>query len=85
MNINNPFLMAGYMGPDYFCDRERETAELVEAIENDRNVTFAGWVTAAPEGCGARRGGARPHVDGVYRPPRSACSVQRVPRPRTSA
>ena len=40
MNINNPFLMAGYMGPDYFCDRERETAELVEAIENDRNVTL---------------------------------------------
>ena len=32
--------MAGYMGPDYFCDRERETAEFVEAIENDRNVTL---------------------------------------------
>ena len=40
MNVNNPFLMAGYIGPDYFCDRERETADLIEAIENDRNVTL---------------------------------------------
>lgn len=40
MNLNNPFLTAGYMSPEFFCDRERETAELVEAIENDRNVTL---------------------------------------------
>lgn len=28
------------MGPEYFCDREQETADLIEAIENDRNVTL---------------------------------------------
>lgn len=40
MKLNIPFVIAGYESPDYFCDRERETADLVEAIENDRNVTL---------------------------------------------
>lgn len=40
MKLNNPFLTAGYAGPDYFCDRVSETKKLISAIENDRNVTL---------------------------------------------
>lgn len=40
MKINNPFITVGYCGPEYFCDRVEETAELINAIENDRNVTL---------------------------------------------
>jgi len=40
MKLNNPFLTAGYAGPDYFCDRVDETKKLVTAIKNDRNVTL---------------------------------------------
>ena len=40
MKLNNPFLTAGYAGPDYFCDRSEETRKLLAAIENDRNVTL---------------------------------------------
>ncbi|MGI6098748.1 MAG: ATP-binding protein [Lentisphaerae bacterium] len=34
----NPFLVSGYQGPDYFCDREKETEELASALANGRNV-----------------------------------------------
>ena len=40
MKQNNPFVVVGYSGPEYFCDREKETAKLAAAIENDRNVTL---------------------------------------------
>ena len=40
MKLKNPFLTAGYAGPDYFCDRVDETKKLIAAIENDRNVTL---------------------------------------------
>jgi len=40
MNRKNPFLTSGYEGPDTFCDRERETEELISAIENGRNITL---------------------------------------------
>ena len=40
MNKKNPFLTAGYEGPETFCDREQETAELISAVENGRNVTL---------------------------------------------
>ena len=39
--IANPFLVYGYEGPHYFCDREEETRKLVSALENGRNVTLA--------------------------------------------
>lgn len=38
--IMNPFLIAGYESPDYFCDRVDETRELINALENGRNVTM---------------------------------------------
>ncbi len=34
----NPFLVSGYQGPDYFCDRENETDQLATALANGRNV-----------------------------------------------
>ncbi|MCD8291161.1 MAG: ATP-binding protein [Prevotella sp.] len=37
---NNPFLVSGYYSPEYFCDRERETATILDALHNGRNVTM---------------------------------------------
>ncbi len=36
----NPFLVSGYKSPEYFCNREKETARMMNAIENLRNVTL---------------------------------------------
>lgn len=36
----NPFLVSGYQGADFFCDREDETTALVSAFTNRRNVTL---------------------------------------------
>jgi hypothetical protein len=30
----NPFLISGYQGVSYFCDRKKETQSIVSAIEN---------------------------------------------------
>jgi AAA+ ATPase superfamily predicted ATPase len=38
--IQNPFLLFGYEGPNYFCDRQIETDKIVEAMENGRNLTL---------------------------------------------
>ena len=35
----NPFIYKGYEGPDYFCDREKETEQMVGALRNGRNLT----------------------------------------------
>ena len=40
MKIANPFLTAGYAGPEYFCDRKRETEDLIRFLDNDRNTTL---------------------------------------------
>ena len=37
---NNPFLISGYASKDYFCDREKETAQLHSALQNERNVVL---------------------------------------------
>jgi hypothetical protein len=29
VNISNPFVTTGYAGADYFCDREKETQDIV--------------------------------------------------------
>jgi AAA+ ATPase superfamily predicted ATPase len=34
----NPFIISAYKSPEYFCDRDVETAKLKEAVENGRNV-----------------------------------------------
>ena len=36
----NPFLITGYQGPEYFCDRESETATILSALNNGRNITL---------------------------------------------
>lgn len=36
----NPFIIKGYAGPEYFCDRELETERVLKAIENQRNLTL---------------------------------------------
>jgi hypothetical protein len=36
----NPFVVAGYQGPEFFCDRESETAAIASAMNNGRNVTL---------------------------------------------
>lgn len=35
MNPNNPFLISGYYRPDYFCDCEKETQTIAEALSGD--------------------------------------------------
>ena len=40
MKPNNPFLIAGYHGPEFFCDRETETATILDALHNGSNVTL---------------------------------------------
>jgi AAA+ ATPase superfamily predicted ATPase len=43
MNKNvpyNPFLVTGYYSPEYFCDRKTETAKIISALENDRNISL---------------------------------------------
>lgn len=37
--LENPFVYKGYEGPNYFCDREKETQEMVSALKNGRNLT----------------------------------------------
>lgn len=37
---NNPFLIAGYYGPAYFCDRDQESNDVLSAIYNGRNLTL---------------------------------------------
>ena len=40
MKFNNPFLTRGYKSPQYFCNREVETARIINAVNNNRNVTL---------------------------------------------
>lgn len=38
--MNNPFVTKGYVGPDYFCDRVKETENLVKLLTNDNNMAL---------------------------------------------
>ena len=39
--MTNPFVVTErYAGPEYFCDRETETAELLSNIVNGRNTVL---------------------------------------------
>jgi AAA+ ATPase superfamily predicted ATPase len=40
VKIKNPFLVSGYVSPEYFCDREKETAELTGSLLNGRNMVI---------------------------------------------
>ena len=38
--MNNPFVTKGYVGPDYFCDRVKETENLMKLLTNDNNMAL---------------------------------------------
>jgi AAA+ ATPase superfamily predicted ATPase len=37
MSLKNPFVISGYVSPYYFCDREKETQNLIRYITNGQN------------------------------------------------
>ena len=38
--LNNPLVVYGYKGPEYFCDRVAESNKICSALRNERNVTL---------------------------------------------
>jgi AAA+ ATPase superfamily predicted ATPase len=36
--MRNPFLIRGYVSPEYFCDREAETAEIIRKMTNENSL-----------------------------------------------
>ena len=44
MKVNNPFLVRGCCGPEYFCDRQKETEQLVDSVVNEGDVTLKGFL-----------------------------------------
>ena len=40
VQLKNPFVNQGYVSPDYFCDRNRETELMLNHFENGRNITL---------------------------------------------
>jgi hypothetical protein len=36
--VSNPFITAGYVSPDYFCNRIEETERIINAIRSGRNL-----------------------------------------------
>lgn len=43
MSTRNPFTLSMYSGPQFFCDREIETARVINAIKNNRNLTLISY------------------------------------------
>lgn len=40
MKERNPFIISGYSGPEFFCDREKETLTLINNASNSVNTTL---------------------------------------------
>lgn len=38
--LNNPFVVYGYKGAEYFCDRQKETEKMISTLHNERNITL---------------------------------------------
>lgn len=38
--LTNPFIITGYVSPAYFCDRVKETKNLLDALKNGRDITL---------------------------------------------
>ena len=36
----NPFITRGYAGPEYFCDREQETHDIINLLTNGNNIAL---------------------------------------------
>ncbi len=39
----NPFLLRGYKGPEFFCDRENETNKIITGLKNGQDITLYGY------------------------------------------
>lgn len=40
MKPKNPFLVSGYYSPEFFCNRNKETKRIINALANGRNITL---------------------------------------------
>ncbi len=40
VRIDNPFVTTGYAGAEFFCDREKETADIIRYLTNGNNVAL---------------------------------------------
>lgn len=40
MKLLSPFPVTGYSGPEYFCDRAKETEKIIGALQGKRNLTL---------------------------------------------
>ena len=38
--LNNPFVIYGYKGAEYFCNRKKETEVIMKALQNERNIVL---------------------------------------------
>lgn len=38
--MRNPFIVSGYVSPEYFCDREKESVELIRKVTNGNNLVL---------------------------------------------
>lgn len=38
--IENPFVTNGYVGADYFCDRKKETQDIIQLLSNGNNIAL---------------------------------------------
>ena len=36
----NPFVVSGKIAPEYFCDRVKESEQLIASIDNGRNLVL---------------------------------------------
>jgi len=65
----NPFPVSGYRGPDYFCDREEETAQLIQYVKNQQNVSLFSYRRLGKTGLVQHvfhKLGAEKSIRGVY-------------------
>lgn len=40
IRILNPFITTGYVSSDYFCDREKETADILQLLQNGNHIAI---------------------------------------------
>jgi uncharacterized protein len=64
--MKNPFLLKGYEGSRYFCNRATETKALISAIENGRNITLTSVRRMGKTGLIRHVFGKLNNVDCVY-------------------
>lgn len=41
--IENPFVISGYVSPEYFCNRMEETQDIIETLKNGQNVILTSF------------------------------------------